>query len=62
MLALTDSLNSYFRMFRCVRVCSLVGKYYYNVYIVKCLKLCFPLMLRTTIYSHVNIILDFPIA
>ena len=30
-------------------------------YIVKCFKLCFPLMLRTLIHFHVYIILDFPI-
>ena len=44
-----------------VRVSSLVGGYFYNMYIVKCLKLCFPLMLRTIIYFHVYIILDFSI-
>ena len=34
-------LIPYFRKFKFVRVCSLVGRYLYNVYIVKCLKLCF---------------------
>jgi len=29
-------------MFKFVRVCSLVGMYFYNVYIVKRLKLCLP--------------------
>ena len=33
----------YVRMFKFVRVCSLVGRYFINVYIVKSLKLCFPL-------------------
>ena len=32
----------YFRIIKFVRVCSLVGRYFYNVYIVKSLKLCFP--------------------
>ena len=31
------------------------------MYSKKCLKLCFPLMLRTNIYFHVYILLDFPI-
>jgi len=31
------------------------------MYIVKSLKLCFPIMSRTIIYIHVYIILDFPI-
>ena len=31
------------------------------MYSKKCLKLCFPLMLRTIIYFHVYILLDFPI-
>jgi len=48
-------------MFKFVRVCSLAGRYFYNVYMVKSLKLYFPLMSRTIIYFHVNIILDFPI-
>ena len=45
--------------FKFVWVSSLVGRYFYNVYIVKSLKLCFPLMSRTIIYVHVYIILDF---
>jgi len=49
------------RNFKFVRVCSLVGRYFYNMYIVTKMKLCLPLMLRTPKYVHVNIILDFPI-
>ena len=33
---------SHFRIFKLVRVCSLVGRYFYNVYRVNRLKLCFP--------------------
>jgi len=51
----------YMRNFKFVRVCSHVGRYFYNVCIVKSLKLCFPQMSRTIIYAHVYIIKDFPI-
>ena len=40
-------------------VLSLLGSYFYNMYIKKCLKLCFLLMLRTMICVHVYMILDF---
>jgi len=46
----------YFLVFKFVRVCSLIGRYSINVYIVESLKLCFPLMLRILIYFHVNMI------
>ena len=42
-------------------VLSLMGRYFYIMYIVKILKLCFSLLLRTIIYFHVYVILDFPI-
>ena len=48
-------------MFKFVRVCSLAGMNFYNVYMVKSLKLYFSIMSGTIIYVHVNIILDFPI-
>ena len=51
----------YFRNFKFVRVSSLVGRYFYNVCIVKKIKLYFPQMSRTIIYVHVYIMLDFPI-
>jgi len=48
-------------IFKFVRVTSLVDRYFYNMYIVKSKKLCFPSMLRTIIYFHVYIIFGFPI-
>ena len=40
-----------------------LSKYFYNMYIVITFEfiICFPLMLRTIIYVHVYIILDFAI-
>jgi len=29
------------------------GRYFYNMYILESLKLCFPLMSRTIIYFHI---------
>ena len=52
-------LVHFFGISKFVRVCSNVGRYFYIVYIVKHLKLCFPSM--TIVYVQVNIILDFPI-
>jgi len=37
----------------------ILGRYFYNVYIVKMFEIVFPLSLRTMIYFHVYIILDF---
>jgi len=55
-----DLTISYFLNVKFVRVYSLVSRYFCNMYLVKkSLKLCFPLMLRTMIYFHVYIILDF---
>ena len=51
----------YFWNLEFVRVCSLDGRIFYNVYTVKSLKLYFPLVSRTIIYFHVYIISDFPI-
>ena len=51
----------YLPNFKFVRVCSLVGKYFYNMYYKEKKKLCLPLISRTIIYFHVYIILDFPI-
>ena len=42
-----------------VRVRPLVGRYFYNVYIVNKFEIVFSL--RTIIYFHVYTILDFPI-
>jgi len=42
-------------------VISLLGRYFYNIYIVKMVEIVFSLLLRTIIYFHVYIILDFPI-
>jgi len=53
--------NIYLFNFKFVRVIYLVGRYFYNMYIVNSLKLCFPYLSRTTLYFHVYIILDFPI-
>ena len=51
-----------FRNCKFVRVSYLFGRYFYDIIcIVKCLKLCFPLMSRTIVYFHVYITLDFPI-
>jgi len=50
-----------FRNFKFVRVSSPVVRYFYNMYIVKSMILCFSLMSRTLIYFHVHIRLDFPI-
>ena len=49
----------YFRNFNCVRVCSLIGNCFYNMYIVKLFEVVFPLMSRTIKHFHVYIILDF---
>jgi len=38
-----------------------MGRYYYYVYIVKMFEIVFSLMLRTSTYFHVSIILDSPI-
>ena len=38
-----------------------LGRYFYNMYIVKLFEIVFSLMFRTIIYVHVFIILDFPI-
>ena len=51
----------YFRNYKFVRVSSLVGRHFYTMYLIKSLKLCFPLTSRTLIYFHVYIIIDFPI-
>ena len=52
----------YFQRFKFVRVCSLVGRYFYNMYIVKQVWNCvFLFMSRTIIYILVYIILDFSI-
>jgi len=49
----------YFQKIKFVRVSSLVGRYFYNRYIVNSLKWCFSYM--SIINVHVNIILDLPI-
>jgi len=59
-----ESTIPYFQNIKFVSLSSLVGRYFYNMSflcIVKSLKLCFPLMSRTIIHAHVNIIIDFPI-
>jgi len=38
-----------------------MGRYFYYVYIVKMFEIVFSLMLRTSTYFHVYIILDSPI-
>ena len=53
--------NLFFRIFKIVKVSSLVGRYSEIGCIVKSVKLCFPLTSRTIIYVYVNVILDFPI-
>ena len=58
---ITFNCIPYFWKFKLVRVSSLVGRYFYSVFMVKSLKLCFPLMSRTIIYFHAYILLDFPI-
>jgi len=49
----------YFRNLKIVRTSSLVGRYFYNVYIIKRLKMCFSYMSRRLI--NMNIILDMAI-
>jgi len=39
-------------------VLSLLGRYFYNLYIVNMLEIVFPLMLRKIIYFHVDIVLN----
>jgi len=56
-----DSVYPSFGNVKFVRVCPLVGRYFYNAYIVNSLKLCFPQRSRTIIYVHVNVMLDFPL-
>ena len=53
----------YFRYFQFIRVSSLVGRYFYNMYniIAKKFEIVFPLVSKTIVYFHVYIILDFPI-
>ena len=49
------------QLWACSWVLSLLDRYFYNMYIVECLNLCFALMARNIVYFHVYIILDFPI-
>jgi len=51
----------YFRNFKFVGVCTPVGTYFYKMYIVKKMKLRFPLKSSTNIYFHVYIISYIPI-
>ena len=52
----------YFRKFKFVRVCSLVGRYFYNIYLVNKFQILFFFNVKDQkIYFHVYIILDFPI-
>ena len=53
----------YFRKFKLVRVCSLVGRYFCNVFLVTKFENVFSVNVKDTyiIYVHVYIILDFPI-
>ena len=55
----TTHLIPYFQNVQFVGVSALVGQYFYNI--VNSLELCLPLLSRTILFTHVYIILDFPI-